>query len=90
VVSETFLCPHGKGLKRVAPSAGCAWHDPEAGGQNSMRWYRAAVGLHGGEPDPSQRERLLEYNADDVAATQALREWMTSAAIDEVPLAAEL
>ena len=29
-------------------------------------------------PDPAQRRRLLEYNADDVAATHALREWMTS------------
>jgi predicted RecB family nuclease len=90
VVGEWFLCAHGKGLKRIAPSAGFAWHDAEASGENSMRWYRDAVGMDGAPPDAVQRERLLEYNADDVAATQALREWMTSAAIDEVPLAAEL
>ena len=53
----------------MAPSAGFAWHDPEAGGENSMRWYRAAVGLDGDEPDLAQRERLLVYNADDVRAT---------------------
>ncbi len=55
-----------------------------------MRWYRDAVGLDGGAPDDVPAGRLLEYNADDVAATHALREWMTSPAIDEVPLAADL
>ena len=90
VVDEWFLCAHGKGLKRIAPAAGFAWRDPEAGGENSMRWYRDAVGLDGAPPDPAQRQRLLEYNADDVAATHALRVWMTSPAIDEVPLAADL
>ena len=90
VVDEWFLCAHGKGLKRIAPAAGFGWRDTEAGGENSMRWYRDAVGLDGAPPDPAQRQRLLEYNADDVAATHALRVWMTSPAIDEVPLAAEL
>lgn len=90
VVGEWFLCAHGKGLKRIAPAAGFAWRDPEAGGENSMRWYRDAVGMDDAAPDPTQRGRLLEYNADDVAATRALREWMTSPAIEEVPLAADL
>lgn len=90
VVDEWFLCAHGKGLKRVAPVAGFAWRDPEAGGENSMRWYRDAVGMDGEPPDAAQRQRLLEYNADDVAATRALREWMTSPAVLEVPLATEL
>lgn len=90
VVSEWFLCAHGKGLKRIAPAAGFTWRDPEAGGENSMRWYRGAVGMDGAPPDPRQRERLLAYNADDVHATQALREWMTSPAVKQVPLAADL
>jgi predicted RecB family nuclease len=90
VVSQWFLCAHGKGLKRIAPAAGFTWDDPEAGGENSMRWYRAAVGMDGAPPDPVQRERLLRYNADDVHATKALREWMCSPALADVPLAAEL
>ncbi|MDP1804876.1 MAG: TM0106 family RecB-like putative nuclease, partial [Acidimicrobiales bacterium] len=90
VVDEWFLCAHGKGLKRVAPSAGFTWQDPEASGENSMRWYRDAVGMDGAPPDHTQRERLLTYTADDVAATQALRSWMTSPAITKVPLAASL
>ena len=72
------------------PRPGSAWRDTEAGGENSMRWYRAAVGLDGAPADPVQRKRLLEYNADDVAATHALREWMTSPRIEDVPLAADL
>jgi predicted RecB family nuclease len=90
VVGEWFLCAHGKGLKRIAPAAGFGWRDPEAGGENSMRWYRDAVGMDGAARDPEQRRRLLEYNADDVAATRAVREWMTSPAVLEVPLAREL
>ncbi|QNG53832.1 TM0106 family RecB-like putative nuclease [Pseudonocardia petroleophila] len=90
VVNEWFLCAHGKGLKRIAPAAGFAWHDAEASGENSMRWYRDAVGMDGAAPDAVQRARLLEYNADDVAATHAVRHWMTSPAIDDVPLAADL
>jgi len=90
VVGDWFLCAHGKGLKRIAPAAGFAWRDPEAGGENSMRWYRDAVGMDGAARDPLQRRRLLEYNADDVAATRALRAWMTSPHVMEVPLAGEL
>lgn len=75
-VSEQFICPNGKGLKKIAPVAGFRWRDPEAGGEASMSWYRLAVGYEG-DCDLTQRTRLLEYNEDDVRATWALREWMT-------------
>ncbi|MGH3622143.1 MAG: TM0106 family RecB-like putative nuclease, partial [Sciscionella sp.] len=81
-VSNQLLCARGKGLKVIAPVAGFHWRDPDAGGENSMRWYRDAVGLDGRAPDVSQRDRLLRYNEDDVRATHALREWMTSSATD--------
>jgi predicted RecB family nuclease len=74
-VSDQFICPNGKGLKKIAPVAGFAWRDPEAGGEASMSWYRRAVG-YVDEPDLGQRVRLLEYNEDDVRATMVLREWM--------------
>ncbi|WP_253777431.1 TM0106 family RecB-like putative nuclease [Goodfellowiella coeruleoviolacea] len=89
-VRDQFLCAHGKGLKTVAPLAGFSWRDPEAGGENSMRWYRDAVAMDGGEPDHSQRRRLLEYNEDDVRATWALRSWMSSPAVQDLPYAADL
>ncbi|MGW0521381.1 TM0106 family RecB-like putative nuclease [Crossiella sp. NPDC003009] len=90
IVRDQFLCAKGKGLKMIAPAAGFAWRDPEAGGENSMRWYRDAVGMDGGEPQPDQRERLLEYNEDDVRATWTLRRWMDSEAVYELPYAGEL
>jgi predicted RecB family nuclease len=84
-VSDQFICPNGKGLKKIAPVAGFSWRDPEAGGEASMSWYRLAVGYDGATPDQTQRTRLLEYNEDDVRATQVLREWMTTRADEEVP-----
>lgn len=83
-VSDQFICPNGKGLKKIAPVAGFAWRDAEAGGEASMSWYRLAVGYEG-EPDMSQRTRLFEYNEDDVRATQVLRDWMSDRADVEVP-----
>nr|WP_083864407.1 TM0106 family RecB-like putative nuclease [Nocardia brevicatena] len=74
-VTDQFICPSGKGLKKIAPVAGFAWRDPEANGEASMNWYRRAVG-YDGAPDLTQRVRLLEYNEDDVRATATLREWM--------------
>ena len=89
-VSESFLCAEGKGLKVIARIAGYEWHDPEAGGEASMRWYREAVGLTNGAPDLAQRARLLRYNEDDVRATHTLREWMTGAAMTEIPYYGDL
>jgi predicted RecB family nuclease len=90
VVSGEFLCAHGKGLKTIAPAAGFAWHDPEASGENSMRWYADAVGLGDDAPHLKQRVRLLTYNSDDVRATHALRLWMSSEAVNDVPYAGDL
>ncbi|MEU4669823.1 TM0106 family RecB-like putative nuclease [Amycolatopsis sp. NPDC023774] len=89
-VTDQFLCSRGKGLKVIAPVAGFRWRDAEAGGEASMRWYRDAVGMDGETPDGTQRERLLQYNEDDVLATKALREWMSDRAQAEVPFMLDL
>lgn len=93
-VRTAFLCPAGRGLKKVAPVAGFRWQDPDAGGEASMSWYRVAVGMAGGPADAGgarvQRRRLLQYNADDVWATKVLREWMSSPRVRDVPWASEL
>lgn len=89
-VGANFVCPHGKGLKRIAPVAGFTWRDDEAGGAASMDWYKAAVALAGTELDLSQRDRLLEYNEDDVRATKVLREWMDDGASRRLPLRDDL
>jgi len=89
-VRDYFLCSRGKGLKTIAPAAGFTWRDPEASGENSMRWYRDAVGMDGAAPDAGQRRRLLEYNEDDVQATYTLRGWMSSPAVNEIPYVGDL
>jgi len=89
-VRDHFLCSRGKGLKTIAPVAGFHWRDPEASGENSMRWYRDAVGMDGASPDAAQRRRLLEYNEDDVRATFTLRRWMSSPAADAIPYVGDL
>lgn len=88
-VTDQFVCPNGKGLKKIAPIAGHHWRDAEAGGEASMSWYREAVGM-AGEPDPAQRVRLLEYNEDDVIATKVLREWMSDRAVLDIPFIEDL
>ncbi|MGV9479513.1 TM0106 family RecB-like putative nuclease [Gordonia aichiensis] len=89
-VGRNFIAPNGKGLKRVAPVAGFGWRDSEAGGEASMDWYRQAVGIGNTEVDLTQRDRLLEYNEDDVRATKVLREWMDGTAVRQLPLADDL
>ncbi|GAB90891.1 TM0106 family RecB-like putative nuclease [Gordonia rhizosphera] len=84
-VSTNFICPNGKGLKKIAPVAGFTWRDAEASGEASMDWYREAVGHGGAVTDLAQRQRLFEYNEDDVRATKVLREWIDTRAKDEVP-----
>ena len=67
---------NGMGLKEVAPRAGFTWRAEDAGGDNSILWYREATT----SPDPEVREartrKLLEYNEDDVVATSVLRQWL--------------
>jgi predicted RecB family nuclease len=89
-ISEQFLCVRGKSLKVLAPVAGFRWRTRTPGGEHSLRWYRAAVGMDSSGPDPTEQARLLAYNEDDVLATRALREWITHRANIEVPTVAEL
>lgn len=85
-VTGNFVSPRGRGLKVLARFAGFDWRDDDAGGEASMGWYRLAVGLDGDPAgDEANRTRVLEYNEDDVRATKVLREWMSDAAVREVP-----
>ncbi|MEO2108303.1 MAG: TM0106 family RecB-like putative nuclease [Actinomycetota bacterium] len=57
------------GLKVVAGRLGFKWRDDDPGGGQSMVWYGDAVA-----GSREQQRRLLDYNADDVAATRWVRE----------------
>ena len=101
-IKDQFLVTGSMRLKELATVAGFSWRDPEPGGENSMAWYRVAVGAGSKGParpleadgsvgpvDRGLADRILRYNEDDVLATLALRQWMTDRATD-VPTAAEL
>jgi predicted RecB family nuclease len=91
-VKRQFVVPGSMRLKAIAPIAGFSWRDAEPGGENSMAWYRIAVGGNGPSEAAEQqamRQRVLEYNEDDVRATAAIRSWMSEGAT-AFPTVAEL
>jgi len=76
-VRQNYFGANGLGLKVVARSGpGFDWRDGEAGGLNSQRWFAEAVGAEDAGVRHAARQRVLEYNEDDVRATHALRAWM--------------
>jgi len=77
VFDDHLITGSGAGLKRVAPLAGFAWRDSDPGGDASMLRHAAAVDLATSDVEAEAlRQRLLDYNEDDVRATAAIREWM--------------
>src|SRR6478609_1481429 len=88
-IRSLSVVPGSMRLKALAPVAGFEWRDPEPRGENSMAWYRQAVGADTGIPDLRSADRVLRYNEDDVLATLALRRWITEHA-HEVPTVGEL
>ena len=75
LVRRVCVAPDGYSLKRTARWSGFDWRDDDAGGAQSMEWHLAAAGATADEQE-RLRQRLLEYNEDDVRATLALREWL--------------
>lgn len=75
IVRELHWPTRRLGLKDVAKLAGFSWDADDAGGGNSIVWYRRAC-------DPTDPEaaslqaKLLQYNEDDVQATLYLRRWL--------------
>ena len=95
-IKRQFVLPGSLRLKELAAEIGFSWRDPEPGGENSMAWYRAAIGTDAGKPseqrpapDNPMAQRLLRYNEDDVLATLALRRWLT-ARLTQLPTVADL
>jgi len=77
LVRTHFFGANGLGLKVVASAgAGFHWRDDDPGGLNSMIWFDEAV--HGADQQTREqaKQRVLDYNEDDVRATWALRHWL--------------
>ena len=85
-----LLSPAGYGLKAIAPHAGFAWPTADAAGDLSAVWYRHAVNPDHADDAVRLKEKLLDYNAADVYATLAVRDWLTSHAFTGLPSAREL
>jgi predicted RecB family nuclease len=66
----------GLGLKRLAQHAGFSWRDADPGGLNSQAWFAEAVHAETALARAAARQRVLEYNEDDVLATAHLRAWL--------------
>jgi predicted RecB family nuclease len=104
-IKRQFVLPGSLRLKELASAVGFAWRDPEPGGENSMAWYRAAIGLDAPAAPGSassfdlaelptsgsnpMADRVIRYNEDDVRATLALRSWITEH-LEELPTVADL
>ena len=79
VVRDHYFGTRGLGLKVVAKlGAGFHWRDTDPGGLASQAWFAEAC--HGASPDSrgAARQRVLDYNEDDVRATWQLRRWLRS------------
>ena len=77
VIRTHFFGTQGLGLKVVASkAAGFGWRDASPGGLNSQAWFEQAVGGESAAVRASARQRVLEYNEDDVEATWHVRRWL--------------
>ena len=80
VIGKQLMWPvEDRSLKSLAKYVKFFWRDETPGGANSVAWYREAVECAGSDPVRSEelRQRLLDYNEDDVDATWHLREWVS-------------
>jgi predicted RecB family nuclease len=68
-----LVSPKGHSLKMIAPLCGFQWRDDDPGGLQSEIWFEELIA--GNE---AMRDRLLEYNEDDVVAQLRVREFIRS------------
>jgi hypothetical protein len=76
IVKNHYFGVAGLGLKLMARHAGFSWRDEEPGGLNSQVWFAEAVHAEGQPDRAAARQRVLDYNEDDVLATAHLRTWL--------------
>jgi len=68
---KNLVSPNGYSLKVVAPLSGFSWRDDDPGGRQSEIWFERFI-----QGDGDMRERLLQYNEDDVLAQLTIRHWL--------------
>ena len=76
IVKTHYFGVAGLGLKLMAAHAGFSWRDEDPGGLKSQVWFAEAVHAESPPARAAARQRVLEYNEDDVIATSQLRAWL--------------
>jgi len=76
IVKTHYFGVAGLGLKLMAAHAGFSWRDDDPGGLNSQVWFAEAVHAESPPARAAARQRVLDYNEDDVTATARLRAWL--------------
>ncbi|KAA0234304.1 MAG: hypothetical protein JJLCMIEE_02502 [Acidimicrobiales bacterium] len=89
ITQAALVTGTGLGLKQLAPLAGFSWEDDDAGGEQSMIWHDLAVGDADSATRQANRQRILDYNRNDVEATLALRRWLAAVG-SSLPAVADL
>lgn len=75
-VRTHFFAVAGIGLKPMATLAGFTWRDEDPGGLNSQTWFAESVHAENPAERARARQRVLDYNEDDVIATTRVKEWL--------------
>lgn len=78
LVREHYFGVRGLGIKQVAPAFGFEWRDDDPGGLQSQLWLIDARGAEDEAVRLAGRQRILDYNEDDVRATAAVRNGLTT------------
>ncbi|MBI2627211.1 MAG: TM0106 family RecB-like putative nuclease [Parcubacteria group bacterium] len=74
-VTDSVILPlYFYSLKDVAGYIGFKWTSEDAGGAESVVWYDEWLKTK----DEKLLKKLIQYNEDDVRATYALKEWLTT------------
>lgn len=76
IVRDHFDGVAGKSLRIVAGKFGATWHTPEAIGADTLDWVETA--RSDGPSAADARQRLLQYNEDDVRALATVRASLTA------------
>lgn len=81
IIREHYFGLNGVGIKQVAPAFGFNWRDDDPGGLQSQLWLLAARGAADESTRDAGRQRILNYNEDDVRATAAIRHGLSDARV---------
>ncbi len=77
VVKQHWFGVNGLGLKQVAVhGGGFKWRDDDPSGLSSQFWFHDAVHAPTRTERETARQRVLDYNEDDVIATREVRRWL--------------